>query len=70
MTETIPNKYLPTVSVVILNWNGKEFLARCLEAVYSQTYQDFEVILIDNASRDGSIEEVEIRWPKVRVIRL
>lgn len=70
MTETIPNKPLPTVSVVILNWNGKEFLARCLEAVYSQNYQDFEVILIDNASKDGSIEEVEIRWPEVRVIRL
>ena len=47
---------LPLVSVVILNFNGKKFLNKCLVSVLASEQLNFEVILVDNASNDGSIE--------------
>lgn len=57
------------ISVVIPNWNGKRYLRVCLESLARQTYQDFEVILVDNGSRDGSVESVRENFPEVRVVR-
>ena len=45
---------LPFFSVVIPTYNCAEFLQRSLESVFSQTYQDFEVIVIDNSSTDNT----------------
>ena len=59
-----------TASVVIPNWNGRNFLAPCLDALERQTRSDFEVIVVDNASTDDSVELVESRFPLVQVIRL
>lgn len=47
------------VSIVILNRNGKAFIKDCLETVMNALYRNFEVIVIDNASTDGSYEIVE-----------
>ncbi len=58
----------PLVSVVIVNWNGRSHLERCLPALVSQTLGPFEVILVDNGSTDGSAEMVRQRFPWVRVI--
>jgi GT2 family glycosyltransferase len=44
------------VSIVILNYNGKKFLSKCLDSVSKTNYPNFEVILVDNASTDGSAE--------------
>ncbi|TCK68818.1 glycosyltransferase involved in cell wall biosynthesis [Winogradskyella wandonensis] len=44
----------PVVSIIIPNYNHKPFLQQRLDTVFSQTYQDFEVILLDDASTDGS----------------
>jgi len=57
------------VSLIVLNWNGKHHLERCLSSLLAQTYPDFEVILVDNASTDGSVEFVRERFPKVKIIR-
>jgi len=43
------------VSVVIVNWNGERHLWRCFQALGAQTFRDFEVIFVDNASADGSV---------------
>jgi len=56
------------VSVVIVNWNGKRYLERCLSSVLDQTYRQFEVILVDNGSTDGSVEFVSRTFPQVRLI--
>lgn len=56
------------VSVIIVNWNGKHHLQRCLSAVLAQTYSNFEVILVDNGSTDGSVEFVSQEFPQVRLI--
>jgi len=57
------------VTVVIVNWNGEQFLERCLTSLMSQTVKPLEVILVDNASSDGSVEIVR-RFPLVRLIAL
>jgi GT2 family glycosyltransferase len=57
------------ISVIIVNWNTRDLLSRCLESV-DQTLRDLahEVIVVDNASADGSVAMVRERFPRVRVI--
>lgn len=55
------------VSVIIVNWNGEPFLARCLTALMAQTVKPHEIILVDNASSDRSIEIVQ-QFPLVRLL--
>jgi len=60
----------PLLSVIIPNWNGKKFLAECIDSLKEQTFCDFEIILVDNGSTDGSAEFVEHRYGAwVRIIR-
>jgi GT2 family glycosyltransferase len=58
----------PKVTVIIVNWNGAAFLERCVRALLDQTVMPHEIILLDNASSDASIEIVE-RFAAVRLIR-
>jgi GT2 family glycosyltransferase len=57
------------VSISIVSWNSMESLPKCLDLIYKQTFRDFEVILVDNASVDGVLEFVESYYPYVRVVR-
>ncbi|REJ82767.1 MAG: glycosyltransferase [Acidobacteria bacterium] len=60
---------LPVCSVCIANYNGGDFLIECLDSVHGQaTSFDFEIVLHDDASTDGSIELVRSRYPSVRTI--
>ena len=59
---------LPSVAVVILNWNGKSFLEKFLPNVLSSDYENLRVIVADNASTDGSVFYVKSRFPNVEVI--
>ena len=61
-------KNLPSVSVVILNWNGLSYLRRFLPSVCSSTYANLRIIVGDNASTDGSVAFVEANYPQVEVI--
>ena len=56
------------VSVVVLNWNGVHLLPGCLDSVRAQTFRDFEIIMPDNGSTDGSLELVAARYPEVRTL--
>jgi len=58
------------VSVVIVNWNGKKFIAECLDGLRKQTYKDHSIVLVDNASGDGSLELVHRKYPEVKTIPL
>jgi len=49
----------PLVSAIVVNWNGKEYLQECLQSLRAQTFSDFEVILVDNGSTDGSVEYIQ-----------
>ncbi len=57
------------VSVVILNWNGENFLEACLRSVLRQSYTLLEVIVVDNRSSDGSVALIERSFPTVRLIK-
>jgi len=60
----------PKISVIIVNYNGKKLLEKCLESLFKSNYKDFEVILVDNNSTDGSLEFVTKNYSKVIVIKL
>jgi GT2 family glycosyltransferase len=57
-------------SIVIPHWNGKHFLPPCLDSLKRQTYASIEVIIVDNASTDGSQEFIREHYPWVRLIEL
>ena len=58
------------VSVVVVNFNGRQRLPACLESLRRQTYPSVEVIVVDNASTDGSIALVHDAFPDVHVVGL
>ena len=60
----------PKISVIIVNYNGKKLLENCLESLFKTDYNNFEVILVDNNSTDGSMEFVTKNYPKIIVIKL
>jgi GT2 family glycosyltransferase len=60
---------MPELTVVLLNWNGVHLLPTCLESLRAQTFQDFEIILPDNGSTDGSLELLAEKYPEVQIIR-
>jgi GT2 family glycosyltransferase len=63
--ESIP----PTLSILIVNWNGLKHLPECMQSVFSQIDPETEVVLVDNGSRDGSIGYLEKEYPQVRIVR-
>lgn len=60
---------LPTTSIIIVNTNELHHLRLCLPTVFSQDYPDYEVIIVDNSSTDGSIEYIEQNYPQAKIIR-
>ena len=58
------------VSVVIPNLNGENFLPMCLDTLKTQTFRDFEIIVVDNGSRDGSLRLLNEKYPDVRIVSL
>jgi GT2 family glycosyltransferase len=50
---------LPLISIVIPNYNGSAYLGNCLDSLASQTYKRMEIVVVDNASRDRSVEIVQ-----------
>ena len=59
-----------TFSIVIPNWNGARFLPVCLEALRQQTHPALEVLIVDNASSDGSQDLIQREYPWVKLIEL
>ena len=59
----------PLVSIVVLNWNGKYHLIRCLRSLAKITYKPVEVIVVDNHSSDGSQTLVKKEFPWVKLIQ-
>ncbi len=59
---------LPSVAIVILNWNGKHFLEKFLPSVLATDYDNFSVIVADNASTDDSISFLRRYFPEIRLL--
>ena len=58
------------VAIIIVNWNGKQYLKNCLTAVDAQTFKNFEVYFVDNGSEDGSVSFVKKYFPKTHIVQL
>jgi GT2 family glycosyltransferase len=57
------------VSVVIVGWNAKHYLELCLQSLAAAPRRSMEIIVVDNASSDGSAEMIASRFPHVKLIR-
>ena len=57
------------ISVIIVNYNRKDLLKKCLDSVIGQAFKDVETIVVDNSSSDGSVEMVRAYYPEARLIR-
>ena len=68
----MPENSTPLISLVIVYWNSARYLSRCLSSLASQSFQNFEVIIVDNGSTDGGLEEVEHQYSglSLRIERL
>ena len=60
----------PKVSIIIVNYNGKELLQKCLDSLLKVNYDNFEIILVDNNSTDGTVEFITKNYPSLIIIKL
>ncbi|ORJ59119.1 glycosyltransferase family 2 protein [Geothermobacter hydrogeniphilus] len=58
------------VSFIIVNLNGISLIKECLKSIYCQTYDNYEVIVVDNASDDGSVSWICEHYPDVEIVQL
>lgn len=58
----------PRVSVIVVNYNGMPYIERCISSVLNQSDVDFELILVDNNSSDGSLDLVRDKFPSTVVV--
>ena len=59
----------PKVFIIILNWNNLQDTIECLESVKKLDYHNFEIMLVDNGSTDGSIQVLEKRYPEIILLK-
>lgn len=60
----------PNVWIIIVNWNGREITLDCLDSLHHSTYRNQHVLVVDNASTDGSVEQIRKLFPDVEVLAL
>jgi GT2 family glycosyltransferase len=58
----------PKVVIVVLNWNGKRMTVECIESVKKIGYGNYEILLVDNGSKDGSQECFRSRYPEIELL--
>ena len=58
------------VSIITINYNGKKHLSGLLASLLNQEYENFEIILVDNGSTDGSVDWVRTHYPQVKLVAL
>ncbi len=61
---------MPLVSIIIVNYSEKDLLADCLSSLKKTTYDNLEIIVVDNNSKDESVEFLLKEYPEIKVIKL
>lgn len=59
---------IPKVSIIIVTWNSGGHLEKCRSSLLKQTYRDFEIVIVDNGSTDGSLDEIEEHWKEFDLV--
>ena len=57
------------ISIIIVNYNSKDLLRQCLDSLRSQSFKDREIIVVDNASKDGSLDMLRVFYPEIKLIQ-
>lgn len=60
----------PRVAVIVVNWNGRDITLECLRSLSSLTYPQADLIVVDNASTDGSAEAIRAHYPNVTLLAM
>jgi len=58
----------PLVYIIILTWNHWELTFRCLSSVLRITYPNYQVVIVDNGSRDGTVDFIREKFPMIKII--
>ncbi len=61
--------FAPRVSIIVRSKNEKIWIIKCLNEIYNQNYKNFEVILVDNNSSDGTIKIAKKNFPKLKIVK-
>jgi hypothetical protein len=61
---------LPLVSIITVSWNRKRDVSELVESLLRQTYKEKEIIVVDSASTDGTVDFLKTKYPSIRVIPL
>lgn len=57
------------LSINLVTWNGIKYIADCLDSIQKQTFKDYNVLIIDNGSNDGTVDFIKKNYPKIPVIK-
>jgi len=68
MTEYKPLTKEPLVTIIILNYNAGDLLLVCIDSIFRSNYRNFEIILVDNASKDNSHRKCQEKFKNIRLI--
>ena len=66
--KNIENSGAPLVSIIILNYNAGNLLLDCVDSIQKTNYENYEIIVIDNDSNDGSHIECSKKFPEISLI--
>lgn len=59
---------MENVTVILVNYNGKKYLKNCIESIKEQSYENLSILIVDNASRDESVQYLQSSYPEIEVI--
>jgi GT2 family glycosyltransferase len=62
------NVRVPAVTVIVLNWNGRDDTIACVESLAHVEYANFQVMVVDNGSTDGSVAALRARFPELEIV--
>ena len=57
------------VAIIVLNFDKKNDILECLNSIFKMDYREYEVIVVDNGSSDGSVEEISAEFPTIHLIK-
>ena len=58
------------ISIAMVTWDRSTYVIRAIESVYKQTYRPIEIVVVDSASSDNTVENIKHKYPEVKIIQL